>query len=443
LIVSSASREVLLKRIDETVRSGRADDLLAWFVAFATPLLVLPVPGGHRIGLAPFLAVAVPLFVLYRRPTRVPLAAWLSMVLILAVWASIFVVPARHRLETLVNLGIFTGIWITPWLAALPGARMHDRMRYIRAFVAGGGIALAVGLLLFVLQVPTSAHTQWFTVYGVDHVIRAAGLIGSTGQFALLVVCWVIMACTAVLEVDGRGKRHFLFVLAILFGTTMLVLNSSRTGVLAITTVGGAACMMYVADLITTRHRARRSSRVVLGAGAASVLLVAVAATSGYLASAMPSNRFVARFSQPFHLIGSAAGYDAWNRATGNRLENWAGYWQMWKGDIALGHGYKAAEFVSSPPYIDNAYLALLLESGVLSLCTFLALVGYMIFGQLIGGHGSKESRAIALAWTAVAVFGITANVHTFWAIIPALLLLGALPARQDRGAGAEVAFSE
>lgn len=300
---------------------------------------------------------------------------------------------------------------------------MLEYVTFVRLFRAGESMATAARWLAFVGAVNGALATyQWrsgstwpvrtgsHTVRGFyddagDRLFRSTGLVSEPQVLATIAVVSLI-ATFALLGRSRTGVRsRVLLLVGAVLTTSGLICSFSRGGIF----VGFGVLAVW----IVLGSRARGSHRLVVGA---------TAAATGW---------YVARASFAAVLIGRLQNTTDGSYAT--RLETWAAVRHYLAGQdlfhVLFGNGLGA--YLSVRPLfgpIDNAYLTLVLELGLVGLVL-------LCLSALPVARLSGDATWVKYAVLAVALNGMSYEVQYYSTLLPVIALaLSAVAAQRSQG---------
>ena len=281
-------------------------------------------------------------------------------------------------------------------------------------FYAAGLVSMITGVVFYAFDIDLGLDVQTFK-FGDELHSRAVGIFGESGQFAHLLVTWVLVSLLLLPIIAPSAKTKVATLVAMLLGLVCLYLSLSRgaTGNL-LTTLIAAAVFPSTRRVL---KGALKHLRVPL------LLFAATAMVGVFLAIATALGDTIIQTLQLRFIEGTLEAYsENPDAASSGRLEAWALGLRRFQESPFLGLGYKAmmvGQYASS----DNQYVGTLFDQGLLGL---VALVGFILklFGRLrqLARAGNPVSTMIQAIWIGQLVQAMTTDILTFWGGMPALL---------------------
>ena len=287
--------------------------------------------------------------------------------------------------------------------------------RAFGAWMAGGLVAILIGIFLYTFQIEVREGQQRLWMEG-GSMIRAGGLIGNSGAFGHMTSTWAVTSICYLLAVSKTKYRYFLAGGVVFFTLYVIFISSSRAAMLHLVS---AAVVFIVLFRIPKILRQWGVLAAVYG-GLGIVLLACImqcmpSENTGGDSNALETNlrRFVPGYG------GTSAG-----EFTSNRAENWPEYIEMMNEKILFGWGYKMGVRLheESP---DNSYLSVMLETGAIGFtCMSFFVLG--IFYRLGTLYFARDPYACVLIPVCVGqLFNcFTSDIYTFWITMPVVFML-------------------
>ena len=402
----------------------------AWLVAFfAAALLTPPFPvapgnsGPHPAVMAAVLGALVG--VLRLREWNFPrtfltsvLAAFSVMLLFSAALAAIYS-GAEIGAESLARAGLSAiSVYVFFYVSAGPGraGSLSPSSLYAAACASA-----AFACLDFFRPFPAPAgFGNQFVWLDSGVYRRAQGLFYEAGALGNFCAFGVVMTAVALLR--GVGKRLVLLGGMCVFAAALILSYSRASGLNALVALGTLAFL----------ERARFRRRGLAWAGAAVIGCAA-------LIFAMISGHAAAYWTRLWFSATSLFSYP--DRIFGGRLESWATLLRFLAANpwyAIFGVGYKTlpySDFIGERVVADNMYLSMLVETGIVGLALLLA----MNFAILRAGYRAARSidreksfygAAIFCFWAGETVQMLSADVLTFWRLLPLYFWALAMAAR-------------
>lgn len=326
---------------------------------------------------------------------------------------------------SLARVGLF-GISVYLYFYTAHGPGASDRAAPVRAlyWMAIGGALFACVDFYFQFPAPAGYGPQFVWLdSGVYR--RAQGLFyeaGTLGNFCAFFLTMVAVAFTRPRAESPVSRKALAAGGAVFFAA--LVLSYSRSSLLNLAT-GGAVLVWHNRQRVPL---ARVAAVLAIAAGAAALL----------------TWKIFPAFAEMYwlRLSGSAEYFfSATNGVLSGRVDSWrfltswisAHPWQAF-----LGTGYKTlpySEYLGSTVIADNMYLSLLVETGVAGLAA-LVWLSVSILRAASRAARSPDPRAsfygtwVLCFWSGQMVQMLSADVLTFWRVLPVYFWILALAVR-------------
>ena len=280
------------------------------------PVIIVPI-GGESFSLCEPLLLLSAITLFFVRPLAPPRIHHIAMALYLA--ATLISLWQIHDSELLAGSA---KRWVRLVAIAVPlylplglAVSRRQAQRANKAFLWGGLLAIAIGLVLFWLQIPIREESQKLWL-GNGHaaILRASGLVADTAAFGHLVAVWAIVALGYLWIENVPRRLGWSFVVGALV-LYAVVVSSSRGALIDI--VAG----LFTLCILKKPGRRIQKNHAVLG------LLVAMAAAVGFAGLMFASNLQ----GPPGEIQGSLSRFLGGNSPSINtfssgRLENWSSY---------------------------------------------------------------------------------------------------------------------
>jgi len=410
-----------------------------WLATFFACLLLLPpfpFPFGNSGGhLAPLIAL-IGLFAdsrLHSALRRNPMPALPSLlllfagVLLLSVAFALAFSGWKVALGSLARVGLF-GIVVYIFLHALEEPRREewDSLRFARFLfcIAVAGAAFACVDFYFQFHVPAGFAVQ--LVWLKSSVMRRAqGLFYESSTLANF--CGFFLVMILIAAFPARGRRRWpvwaLSAGALVFATA-LILSGSRTPVFALAVSVGVFVWL---------RRVKLSAAII-----AISACVGAAAVVRALVPAFWANYW-------FRLTGSA--FYLWsypNAVLSGRLANWkilADFLARHPWHLLFGIGFKTipyTNYIGVRVVADNTWLSLLVETGIVGVVAFAALNMAILKTAMRAARSPRGTASFFGAWILCFWCGelvqmLTADVITYWRVLPVYFWVLATAARESR----------
>jgi O-antigen ligase len=252
---------------------------------------------------------------------------------------------------------------------------------------------------------------------------RAQGFFYESSTLGNFCAFFLVMIIVAAFPVRGRRvwSPWLLSAAAVVFGTA-LILSGSRASLVAVATAGGAFAVLRrvrMAGILAT---------LAACLGAAVVVRMAVPA-------------FWANYWS--RLTGSAAGIWSYpNEVLSGRLANWKvliDFLASHPWHLLFGIGYKTIPYtgyIGAHVVADNTWLSLLVETGITGVVVFGVLNAAILRTSLGAARSSRAEASFFGAWMFCFWCGemvqmLTADVITYWRVLPVFFWVLAVAARE------------
>lgn len=314
--------------------------------------------------------------------------------------------------EALPRVVRLVGISTPFFLARLAPVGPRDLREFLRWFVVGGAVSIAVGLVLFSQGIAVREGMQRFR-FGPEVQYRALGVFGDSGAYGALWAIWLVV----VVALWVKERRGFWGV-AGLSGACALVTMA------AYASLSRGAFFSVVLVLLTLPL-----ASLVLGRGLVRwhvllrwMFLVGIVAALGVAAWLLARDQARAILIERYLLSTFGAG--SLDQATSGRLNNWASYLPYWNSNPITGVGYKNLILgYQLPP--DNMYLSALVETGILGFLLMIAFIVSVLVGLVRRAKaGSYEALIMIFVWAVVLSIGLAVDVLTYWGVMPAVFFI-------------------
>lgn len=306
-----------------------------------------------------------------------------------------------------------------------PRDERWDPLRLSRALflIALIGAAFACVDCYFQFHVPARFAMQ--VVWRKSLVMRRAqGLFYESSTLGNFCAFFLVMTLAAAFPLkDRRAFPSWLLGLGALIFGTALILSGSRASVVAAVAAGCAFAVL-------------RRIRI------PGILSVLAAVLSAALVVRIAVPAFWANYW--FRLTGSAAGIWSYpNEVLSGRLTNWKvllDYLARHPMHLAFGIGYKTIPYTSifgTHVVADNTWLSLLVETGIVGVVVFAALNVAILRTALRAARSPRGEASFFGAWFFCFWCGemlqmLTADVVTFWRVLPVYFWVLAIAARES-----------
>lgn len=402
---------------------------------FACLLLLPPLPfpvGNSGAHVAPFVALlGVPGSVraLRRRQPVTQALPFLLLLFLAALLVSVGFAAAysgwKIALGSLARVLLF-GVGVCLFFHGLTGPRGEDwdALRFARVLLGIGLAGAAFACIDFYFQFHVPAGFAMQLVWLKSGVVRRAqGVFYEAGTLGNFCAFFLVMILVAAFPLRRRICPPALLAAGALIFGTALILSGSRASVAAVVVAGCAFAVLRRVRI------AGVLAAIAACLGAAAVVRVAVPA-------------FWANYW--FRLAGSATGVWSYpNEVLSGRLANWKVlvYFLMqhpWH--LLFGIGYKTipyTSYIGAHVVADNTWLSLLVETGIVGVAVFAALNVAILRTSLRAARSHRGEAAffgiwIFCFWCGEMVQMLTADVITYWRVLPVYFWVLATAARES-----------
>ncbi len=409
---------------------------LLWLGSFFACLLLLPpLPfpiGNSGAHVAPFVALlGVPGSVraIRRRQAAMPTLALLLLLFLAVLLVSVGFAAAysgwKIALGSLARVLLF-GVGVCLFFHGLAGPRGEewDALRFARVLFLIGLVGAAFACIDFYFQFHVPAGFAMQLVWLKSGMMRRAqGVFYEASTLGNFCAFFLVMILVAAFPVRRRICPPALLAAGALIFGTALILSGSRASVVAVIVAG---CAFSVLRRVRT---AGVLAAMAACLGAAAVVRIAV--------PAFWDNYW-------FRLAGSATGVWSYpNEVLSGRLANWkvlVDFLMQHPWHLLFGIGYKTipyTNYIGAHVVADNTWLGLLVETGVIGVLVFAALNAAILRTSLRAARSDQGEAAffgawIFCFWCVEMVQMLTADVITYWRVLPVYFWVLATAARES-----------
>ena len=287
--------------------------------------------------------------------------------------------------------------------------------RTLKAFGIGGGVAVAVGLILYILQIEIREEQQKLWVDG-GFSFRAGGIIGNSGAFGHQTATWCLVTIGSLLTLSRSKYRRVAAVLVFFMSAYAIYGGSSRTAIMHL--IVGTSLFVVIRPF----RRKTRSNFAVLGVAGICGVALLVCLAQLPKSKATGGTRDAAVQAQLERLIPGLGGSSS--NFTSNRLDNWPEYIEMISHSVWLGTGYKTGVLLheESP---DNSYLSVMLETGLFGfLCMGMFVLSVLYRSILLYFQGLPHAVILIPLCAGQLINCATSDIYTFWVTMPVVYLI-------------------
>jgi O-antigen ligase len=310
-----------------------------------------------------------------------------------------------------------------------PGLRNPaSGLRFIRLLFCIGVLSALFACVDFYFQFPAPAGYGPQFIWLESGVFRRAqGVFYEASTLGNLCAFFLVMIAVALLRPrEDQPLSRFALLTGGAIIAVALVLSYSRASLLNLGVALAALLWMHRRRI---RWRRITVGAVLFGAGAAAIL----SAAFPVFASA-----YWSRINVAFQYF-----FEAPNTALSGRLESWRFLLDFLASNpwhAILGVGYKTlpySDFIGAKVIADNTYLSMLAETGIAGLAALLALNATILIVAYRASKSEDRLRSFCGAWIFCFWAGQTvqmtsADLLTYWRVLPAYFLVLALSARRE-----------
>jgi len=310
-----------------------------------------------------------------------------------------------------------------------PGiARPGQEVRFIRLLFWLGFLSALFACVDFYYQFPAPAgYGPQFIWLDSGVFRRAQGVFYEASTLGNLCAFFLEMIAVAVFR--QRGEQPLSPLTMLVGGATLataLVLSYSRA---SLVNLGVALIVLLWMNRKRIRWRRLTITSALFAAGAAGVLAAAFPVFAG---------AYWVRISNAFLYF-----FEAPNAILSGRLQSWQTLVQFlgthpWH--MLLGVGYKTlpySDFIGTTIVADNTYLGLLVETGIVGLAAVIALNVSILMTAYRAARSEDRVRSFCgtwmfCFWAGQAVQMFSADLLTYWRVLPVYFLVLAIAAREE-----------
>ncbi len=358
------------------------------------------------------------------------LAIFFASVSMAALYSGPIVAAASLARVVLFGVSVYTFLYVRDGPGAL---NQRQSSRAIRWLFWAASLSALFACVDFYFQFPAPAgYAQQFIWLESGVFRRAQGVFYEASTLGNLCAFFLEMIAVALFRPrDSQSiSRPAMFIGGVALAAA-LVLSYSRASLLNL-----AVALIVLVWLHRDRIRWRRLAvgAAIFGAGATALLSFAFPIFAGH---------YWQRVSVAFEYF-----WDAPNQVMSGRLDSWrmlANFIASEPWHLLLGIGYKTlpySTFIGGTAIGDNTYLSLLLETGIAGLAAVVALNIAILMTARRASRSSDPVRSFCgtwmfCFWAGQAVQMFSADLLTYWRVLPVYLFVLALAGDSGLGAGA------
>jgi hypothetical protein len=335
------------------------------------------VTGDSHAGLVDLIGLPLMLLLLIKMP-RSAIFFFLFVFLSTAVISILNV--QTSKIKTLFSVYRLCAIYAPFALALTLQWSPQSAERALRVFWWGGLVGVMIGFGVYWVFGAVREHQQALHLGDSGGMVyRAGGVLGNSGGFSHLITGWAMAAiCLRWLGFGRLPRWQMLITLALLvYG---VLVTASRSTVLQV------VFAVFFSVVFMMRAGRSNAGRIVpvVGVLAAAVLFLLP------IASMFVDANFLQGVMERFGMT------DSRSLTQTSRWDNWAQLIHM-LGWTPFGIGYKTTTVVTSIN-VDNSYLRIFFEQGVLGLLSFIGFWMLVLFNLLVGSTDPQVRRIKAVA---------------------------------------------
>ncbi|HLH00015.1 MAG TPA: O-antigen ligase family protein [Bryobacteraceae bacterium] len=321
----------------------------------------------------------------------------------------------------LLGISVYVYFYVRSGPGRIPG---FEGFRWIRLLFCAAALSALFACVDFYYQFPAPAgYEQQFIWVDTGVFRRAQGIFYEASTLGNL--CAFFLEMVAVALFRPRGAQS-LSLFSLLAGASALawalVLSYSRGSLINV-------AVALIVLLWFQRHRVRWN-RVLAGAAALVGLLALLA-----IFSPVFSGAYWQRVTVGFQFFNESP-----DVILSGRVQSWRvllDFLQAHSWYALLGVGYKTlpySDFIGTTAVGDNTYLTLLAETGILGLAAVIALNVAILRRSYRAAHSTDDLRSFCglwmlCFWSGQAVQMLSADLLTYWRILPVYFFVLALAA--------------
>jgi O-antigen ligase len=382
------------------------------------PVFFVPLATGIVSATDLLAPVGVMLCVMLLKRTRFSAESFFLLGYLFLVNFSTLGISSEYQADSVVRVLRYSSFFV-PFFLVRSLRLSLDQLKWLFGLMEWAFLfSVLLGIIFFFLNISITDGQKFY--FGNSQAMRAGGVFGNTGPYGLLCGIWfsIMMFRNFTSKIDFIGI--FLLLGSLLVFGLSVYTSLSRAAIL-----GGFLGIVVAFWMVSQVRKSDRSVMnrrmpVVLFFLFFGFLLVFLLAQTNTVIVETLVDRFV---------NGSIQG--GINEISSGRLENWKLILGLLEKNPVTGLGYKSLifQYKIAP---DNNFLSIFAETGVLGLFFFLGFI-FLCLKRLHRIVLNSEETAVLAArafifWQVVLIIAFTADVFTYWGIIPVLMLLtGAL----------------
>lgn len=389
---------------------GKKKFLLIYFcfVIFFIPNLTIEV-GGGKLGISDVMPIIIlsALFIFNAEIKKSYYYIWPSIFIGLAFLSTTLnVLIGNAEANTLINFFRLVFIFSTIIIASISALLLKEyNDELIITLLFGLLVTCLIGLAIDFLGIEVREQQQrmWLGD-GQGSLLRAGGVLGNTASFGHHIAMLYAFALFTIFKTCKKHLKIFcIFIFIVVF--YCLIISSSRAALLNIV-------IFSLIFLFLTKGI--RSFLYILVFGIVFVFVV-------YMSFVYILDDSVLAYSLSRLGIGSVD----LGTLSSSRLDNWTAYIQIIKDNFFLGLGYKAALEIYGLQ-VDNSFMSVLLEFGILTFVSFLLMWASLLTGSFFKYTNNKSLDNCFLVAFVLAnlAHSLTLDIYTLWISFPLFLFV-------------------
>ena len=341
-----------------------------------------------------------------------------------AVYSGLAVAAASLARVALFGISVFVFLYVRDGPGRMTDARSFRALRWLFWAAALSALFACVD---FYFQFPAPAGYEPQFVWMSSGVFRRAqGVFYEASTLGNLCAFFLEMIAVALFRPrDEQPVSRWAMFAGGAALAAALVLSYSRGSLINLAV---ALVVLFWLQRSRIRWRSLLAGLTIFGIGAAAVLAIAFPRFTGF---------YWVRISTAFQFF-----FESPNAVLSGRLASWellSRFVMEHPWHMLLGVGYKTlpySDFIGTKAVGDNTYLTLLVETGVLGLITVLALNAVILTTAYRAFRSGNSLRSFCGAWmfcfwAGQSVQMLSADLLTYWRVLPVYFFVFALAARE------------
>ena len=378
------------------------------FILFFIPTLTIDI-GGGKLGVSDVMPIIIlcALFIFGGEIKNSFHYVWPSLFIGLAfVSTTLNVLIGNAEANSLINLFRLVFIFSTIIMASISALSLKEyNNELISSLLFGLLVTCLFGVAIDFLGIEVREQQQrmWLGD-GQGSLLRAGGILGNTASFGHhIAMLYAFGLFTIFKAYNIHLKILCIFIFIVVF--YCLIISSSRAALLNIV-------IFSLVFLFLTKGIKSFLYMLVFGI----IFFVVVYISFIYILDDSILDYSLSRLG-----IGSVD----LGTLSSSRLDNWAAYTQIIKDNFLFGLGYKAA-LETYGLQVDNSFMSVLLEFGILAFLSFLLMWASLLVGSLLkyANHKSLDNCFLVAFVLANLAHSLTLDIYTLWISFPLFLFV-------------------